>query len=81
MLDSQCCHEVKVSCYQMEGTQRALGNVIIIAVKAHLVSLLTLVGHLRLFKNTCRARCWALWLHVVLIAHSLLCLSKKCLIH
>lgn len=35
MLDSQCCHEVKVSCYQMEGTQRALGNVIIIAVKAH----------------------------------------------
>lgn len=37
MLDSQCCHEVKVSCFTMEGTQRALGNVII-AVEAHVES-------------------------------------------
>lgn len=32
MIDSQCCHQVKVSCLQMEGTHRVLGNVEIFAI-------------------------------------------------
>lgn len=51
MIDFQCCRQVKVSCLQMEGTHRVVGNVEIIAAESTFrkpaVISKTCVGHMR----------------------------------